>query len=50
MPKPIFLLLLFFMAGYPVIGQDITSIDDLNTRSFELRSSNRDSSRILAYQ
>ncbi len=50
MPKPILFLLLFFMAGYPVIGQDITSIDELNAHSFELRSSNRDSSKNLAYK
>ncbi len=50
MPKPILIFLFYFITSYAATSQNINSIDELNTYAFELRSSNRDSSRLLAYK
>ncbi len=50
MPKPLLIILAALVVNTYAIGQNNNIVDELNTRSFELRSSNRDSSRLLAYQ
>ncbi len=49
MIKLLVLFVLFTTLNFKLLSQDIPQVDTLNIHSYELRSSNRDSSRIIAY-